>query len=122
MVLKKIEFSICPNPDCERPFENLIVIYDKSKNPAERFYGCPHCFFKMDPTVTGSLKNIEKVVEGEEPNTDTPSEEGSVSNCPESFGYLADHISTSIIPRQCLDCERMDNCMKDITARKINKR
>jgi hypothetical protein len=116
--LKKLQFSICPNPDCKRSFENLIVIYDRSKNPPEKFYGCPYCFFKLDPTITGSLKKIEKIVKGEEPSNVTPSEEEIVSNCPEYFGYLADHISKSIIPRQCLNCEKMDNCMKNHNGNK----
>ena len=113
LVLKKVKRSICPNPECERPFENLIVITDQSKNPPEKFYGCPNCFFKIDPTVTDSLKKIEKMIEVEEMMNVNPLEEMIVSNCPEYFGYLADSIKNSIIPRQCLDCEKMDDCLKN---------
>lgn len=112
MVLKKVKLSICSNPDCQRPFENLIIISDRSKNPYEKFYGCPNCFFKMDPTVTDSLKNIEKVIELEEPINGGPLEETIVSNCPKYFGYLADNIANSIISIKCLDCEKMGDCMR----------
>jgi hypothetical protein len=113
MVLKKLQFSVCPNPTCGRSFENLIVIHDQSKKPAERFYACPHCFFKLDPTVTCSLKRIEKVIEEQEPNQVTLSEEEIGTNCPKYFGYLADYIHKSIIPRECLDCAKMSDCMKN---------
>ena len=112
MVLKKVKLNICPNPDCQRPFENLIVINDRSKNPYEKFYGCPNCFFKMDPTITDSLKNIENMVEVEEPMNVNLLEEAIITNCPKYFGYLADNIMNAIIPIKCLDCEKMDNCMR----------
>ena len=44
MVLEKLQFNVCPNSNCGRPFESLIVIHDQSKKPAENYYGCPHCF------------------------------------------------------------------------------
>ena len=116
--MKKVQFNVCPNPNCGRSFENLIIIYDKSKNPALRYYGCPYCFYKLDPTVISSPKKNEKIVEVEAIRNITPPEEEIISNCPEYFGYLADHISKSIIPRQCLDCEKMDKCIKNKNATK----
>ena len=110
-MMKKVEMSICPNPICEKAFENLIVIDDNSKKPPEKFYGCPFCFFKLDPIITSSLKKIEKMVDEETPCV-THLEEEIVSNCPRHLGYLADHFSDSVIPIQCLDCEKMNDCMK----------
>lgn len=118
---KKVQLNICPNPNCEKAFDQLIIICDQSKNPTEKFYGCPHCFFKLDPTVTGSLKKIEKMIKVD-PSHVTPLNKESVSDCPKFFGYLYENFSNSIIPRKCLDCEKMDECMKKIMPIKNNKR
>ena len=107
-VLKKIQLNICPNPECQKTFGNLIVVHDKSKDPAEIFYGCPYCFFKLDPTATNVLKKIEKLVKIE---TSCNSSKKEIVNCPHFFGYLSDQFSNSIITKQCLDCEKMSNCI-----------
>ncbi len=111
-MLKKVQSNECPNSKCNAYFENLIVIYDKSKNPVEKFYGCPYCFSKIDTTETISPKNNEKTLEVEKPSRVTNSEEVKSSNCPKYFGYLAEYFSKSIIPIECLDCEKMTDCMK----------
>lgn len=67
----------------------------------------------MDPTVTDSLRKIEKMTEIDEPVSVNPLEEVIVSNCPEYFGYLAESIMNSIIPIKCLECEKMDECLKN---------
>jgi len=67
----------------------------------------------MDPTVTDSLKMMEDMIEVEEPLNVNPLKEVIDANCPEYFGYLADTIRNSIIPRKCLDCEKMDDCIKN---------
>lgn len=108
-MLKKIQLNICPNPDCQKKFENLILVHDKSKEPAEIFYGCPYCFFKLDPTATNVLKKIEKMVEIKESYSSSKKE--IVSNCPHYFGYLSEHFRDSIIPKQCLECEKMSSCI-----------
>ena len=109
-MMKKVHLHLCPNPDCEKAFENLILINNKSEDLNEKFYGCPFCFLKLDPTVIGSLKKIEKIIEEPENNI---SIEDKVSNCPHYFGYLAQHFSNSIITKQCLDCKKMDSCIKN---------
>jgi hypothetical protein len=109
-VLKKIQLNICPNPSCQKTFENLIIIHDKSKMPAEIFYGCPYCFFKLDPTATNVLKKIEKIIEVRT-SCNLSSKKETISNCPHHFGYLNDHFSDSIIPKQCLECKKMSSCM-----------
>lgn len=109
-MMKKIQLHLCPNPECEKAFKDLILINNKSEDLSEKFYGCPFCFLKLDPTVIGSLKKIEKIIQ--EPDI-TPSIEEEMSNCPHYFGYLFEHFSKSILTRQCLDCKKMDKCMKN---------
>jgi hypothetical protein len=109
-ILKKVRTYVCPNPKCEKPFKKLIVVYDKSKTPAEIFYGCPNCFFKLDPTITDSLKKIEKFVEVEI-SSSLVSEHEIISNCPHYLGYLSTHFSESLISKQCLDCKKMSECI-----------
>ena len=47
-LLKEPELIKCPNPECGREIEELIVINDMSTRPIKRYYGCPHCFFEVD--------------------------------------------------------------------------
>jgi hypothetical protein len=110
-MMKKVQFYMCPNPECQKAFENLILIYNKSEDQPEKFYGCPYCFLKLDPTVIDTFKKIEKIVE--KPDT-IPSLEEEISDCPHYFGYLAKNFASSIITKHCLDCKKMDNCMKNI--------
>lgn len=107
--MKKIQLYICPNPECEKAFENLILINNKSEEIPEKFYGCPFCFLKLDPTILKSLKKIEKVIE--EPENILPLEK-EMPKCPHHFGYLSEHFHNSIITSQCLACKKMDDCMK----------
>jgi hypothetical protein len=109
-MLKKIQLNICPNPSCQKTFENLIIIHDESKMPAEIFYGCPYCFFKLDPTATNVLKKMEKVIEVKI-SCNSSSKKETIPNCPHYFGYLFEHFSDSIIPKQCLECEKMSSCI-----------
>jgi hypothetical protein len=110
-VLRKVQSNICPNPICKASFENLFVIYDKSKKPVRKYYGCPYCFFEIDPTKTLSLKKNNNT-QVNEPHCFDRLEEVKISNCPKYFGYLADYFSNSIIPIECLDCKKMAGCMK----------
>ena len=112
-MLKKIKLNVCPNPDCQRSFENLIIIYDKSKIPNEKYYGCPHCLSELDPTVTSAMKKIEKMVEVEICDNPSLEKKVDVSNCPKYLGYLHEHFKDSIIPIQCLDCKEMSDCIGD---------
>jgi hypothetical protein len=111
-MMKKIKLNVCPNPDCQRSFEDLIVVCDKSKNPNENYYGCPCCLFKIDPTTTYALKQIEKMIEVALPCSKSP-DEICIPNCPKYFGYLYEHFKDSLLPYQCLDCDKMSDCIGD---------
>ena len=109
-MLKRIQKYVCPNPNCQKSFENLIIVHDKSKIPVENFYACPYCFFKLDPTVINSLKKIQEFIEVKI-NPKLTSEK-NISNCPHYFGYLSKHFNDSIILKKCLDCEKMSKCLE----------
>lgn len=118
-MLETIKLNSCPNPDCKRSFENLIVVKDNSKSPAELFYACPYCLTKLDPTATEVLQKQEmpffKVepnkIETPSPKTEsTPTNNENPENCPYYFGYLSLHYKDSLIPQQCLTCTKMLDC------------
>ena len=102
---KEQEIFICPNPKCKTFFENPILIFDRSKNPNEEFYGCPHCFSKVETSETISINKDQKIIKAEKL--------GSINNCPKYFGYLANNYTKSIISIECLSCEKMTECVKD---------
>jgi len=45
---KELELITCPNPACQEKIRELIVVSNVSTKPVERYYACPHCFFKLD--------------------------------------------------------------------------
>ncbi|MEJ2241862.1 MAG: hypothetical protein P8Y18_06950 [Candidatus Bathyarchaeota archaeon] len=102
-MLKEPKIVICPNPKCKTVFGNLLLILDKSKNPTEKYYGCPNCFFKVELSETVSLNEIGK----------NETKKPSSHNCTKYFGYLASNYTKSIIPIECLSCEKMVECVKD---------
>ena len=65
--MPKLELIICPNPKCHREIEQLIVVSDVSTIPVERYYACPHCFFKLDVIAAQLQKEKEKKRKEEPP-------------------------------------------------------
>jgi len=39
----------CPNPKCHRKIEEPVLLNNLSTTPAEHYYACPNCFFKLPP-------------------------------------------------------------------------
>jgi DNA-directed RNA polymerase subunit RPC12/RpoP len=115
-MLKKVQLNTCPNPKCQRTFENLIDVHDKSKTPTLNYYACPYCLFKLDPIAKNTSTTIEKIEVQRSGSLD--SEQEIIVNCPQHFGYLADHFSDSIIMSQCLECKRMFDCIKNVTDKR----
>ena len=56
---KKIQLNSCPNPKCEKKFENLIIVHDNSQKASDKYYACPYCLMKLDPIATQILKKEE---------------------------------------------------------------
>lgn len=114
-MLKEPERITCPNPRCQTTFENLIVVSDKSKTPAKRYYGCPHCLMHLDiVSVTAKRKEkketSEDTSECEKPETkvDTP------PGCPHHFGYLSIRAKDEKILQECLTCRKVLECLLQI--------
>lgn len=96
-----VQYNVCPK--CGKSFEKLIEITDNSRNPADIFYGCPCCYSKLETSQTISMKKIEKKIEVIQTK--------SGAECPKYFGYLADYFCKEIMPTECLDCKKMNDCM-----------
>jgi len=96
-----VQYNVCPK--CGKSFEKLIIITDKSKNPPDQFYGCPCCYSKLESTESASMKKIEKKIEVIKTKSGV--------ECPKYFGYLADSFCKKIMPTECLDCTKMNDCM-----------
>lgn len=97
-----VQYNICPK--CGKSFEKLIIITDNSKTPPGQYYGCPCCFSKLETSETISMKKIEKKIEVVETE--------SGFECPQYFSYLAENLGKEIMPKECLDCNKMTDCMK----------
>ena len=102
-MISTIQCNICPK--CGRSFEKLIEVTDNSKTPADKFYGCPSCYSKLETSKTISIEKIEKKIDIIETT--------SGLECPKYFGYLADYFCKAILPIECLDCKKMTDCMKN---------
>jgi len=113
---KEIELFTCPNPECHEKIEELIVVSDVSTIPVERYYACPHCLIKLDVSFAELLKQEGKKRKEEPPvkppEKEKPSEEekGS-SKCAGYLGYLASLSENEPIPRECLVCLKVLDCV-----------
>ena len=110
-MLTKKTLNVCSNPNCQKKFENIILIYDHSKNPPDRYYGCPFCFFKLDPVTVQKLTINEVLIEETCEPMKNPPEDDVQESCPKYFGYLNNHYKDTVISKECLLCSRMSGCM-----------
>jgi hypothetical protein len=116
---KELELITCPNPECQEKIRELIVVSDVSTKPVERYYACPRCFFKLD-VISAQFLREEKMrehAEEEKKRTEEPSvkppekEERGPSGCSHDFGYLASLPEDVPIPRECLVCPKVLDCV-----------
>ena len=119
---KELESITCPNPECQEKIGELVVVSDVSTIPVERYYACPHCFFKLDVISAQFLMEeeirtrTEEEKKRKEPSVKPPEKEKiGPSGCPHDFGYLASLPEDEPIPRKCLVCPKVLDC-----AMKIN--
>jgi hypothetical protein len=112
-MLKKIQIYRCPNPKCQRKIRNFILVHDHSKKPADNYYGCPYCLFKLDPTATQVLKEEVLVEETTEPEKTTLKRE-IPPGCPQYLGYLFVRSKDAKIPQECLICLRILDCTRKL--------
>jgi hypothetical protein len=93
--------------------ENFILIHDHSKKPADIYYGCPYCLFKLDPTATQVLQTKEIVFEEKKEPKKAFLKREIPTGCPQYFGYLSIHSKDANIPQECLICPKMLDCAKN---------
>ena len=114
---KELELFSCPNPECHEKIEELIVVSDVSTTPVERYYACPHCLTKLDVVFAELLKREEKKRKEESPVKPPEMEEKvlkgeeSPKECPHHFGYLASRVKDAPIPKECLVCLKVLDCV-----------
>jgi len=116
---KELELITCPNPACQEKIRELIVVSNVSTKPVERYYACPHCFFKLDVLSAQFLREqkIREHAKGEKKRKEESSaklperEERAPSGCPHSFGYLASLPEGVPVPRECLSCSEVLDCV-----------
>ena len=120
---KELELITCPNPECQEKIRELIVVSDVSTKPVERYYACPHCFFKLD-VLSAQFLREEKMREHaeeekkrrEEPSVKPPEKkEKGPSRCAGYLGYLSSLPKNKPIPQECLTCPRVLDCAMKIS-------
>jgi len=104
----ELRVIICPNPECHRKIEEPILLSDLSTAPAQQYYACPHCFIKLD-VISTQPQNEEK--EEEPPVKPLEREEKGPSRCAGYFGYLASRQENAPIPKECLTCPKVLDCV-----------
>ncbi len=116
-MLKEPELIVCPNPKCQAVFENLIVVSDKSKMPAERYYGCPNCLMNLDVVSVTAKKKEEKESKTDTSESEKPETEVDIPpGCPHHLGYLSTRGKDEDILQECLTCKRVLECLLQIKS------
>jgi len=110
------ELIICPNSKCRKKIEEPILLSDLSTASAEQYYACPHCFIKLPVISTQHEKEEEEKTKEEEPLVKPPEkEEKGPSRCAGYLGYLASRPENAPIPKECLTCPKVLDCVMEIS-------
>jgi len=118
------ELIICPNSKCRKKIEKPILLSDLSTPSAEKYYACPHCFVKLDLISTRPQKEKEekkkeeppvKSLEEEELLVKPSEEEKGPSRCAGYLGYLSSRPENAPIPKECLTCPKVLDCVMKIS-------
>ncbi len=99
--------TVCPNPKCGKMFEEPLLLRDLSKNPAERYYVCPHCIIKLDD-FAGEYQEKASQVSVKHPEE---LKEKNSSPCTHHVGYLKTVPKGGPVPDGCLTCPELLRCM-----------
>lgn len=85
---------------------------DLSTARAEKYYACPHCLSKLDVISTQPQNQKEERKKKERPPVKPPEkEEKGSSTCAGYLGYLASHPIDAPIPKECLVCPKVLDCV-----------
>ena len=93
----------CPNPECRKKFDQLIMLVDHTKVPRETYYACPHCKSRIDVVFDKESLKFR--------NKSASIRREKHSSCPHYFGYLKLFTRGAQIPEECLTCKRLTECM-----------
>ena len=110
-MLVEESLKVCSNSNCQKKFENLMLILNYSKSPIDRYYGCPYCFFKINSVNVQKLETNETLIEEACKSQKITSENNVHGRCLQYFGYLNNHYKDIILSKECLLCYRMSDCM-----------
>jgi hypothetical protein len=100
------ELIICPNPKCHKKIKEPILLSNVSATPAEQYYVCPHCFVKLDAVSAQPQKQEEEL-----PVEPPEEQEKGPSRCAGYLGYLASRSEDAPIPKECLICPKVLDCV-----------
>ena len=107
----KVQTYSCPNPKCQKKFDGPIIAHDNSKIPAQVYYACPYCLFKLDPTTIQVLKKEEiSADEKIETKMRVIPEREIPPGCPQYLGYLSVRTKDANIPQECFICPKILDC------------
>ena len=96
--------------ECEQEFRRPLVAKILSHGPACTYYACPHCLTEVPRTINQQSKRNRKTCTSEEATSVSATPEGN-ADCQHYFGYLKKRPKDTVIPDDCLTCEKMIECM-----------
>ncbi|UCD27145.1 MAG: hypothetical protein JSV75_03265 [Candidatus Bathyarchaeota archaeon] len=109
---EKLGLITCPNLKCHRTIEQPILLSNLSTSQVEQYSVCPYCFIQLDPISTQLKTQKEEKTEGYAPLVESlEEEEKSPSVCAGYLGYLSTFPKNKSIPRECLICPRVLDCV-----------
>lgn len=130
----KSQSFTCSNPECERVFDNPIIVQDLSSTDKSSYYACPYCLTEIvvEGTSHGEDKKVKRKRKGTkiEETKAEPLKEESVKpsdelflkehECPYYFGYLNQRSKGEEIPEECLTCKKIVQCMLTKVAHEVD--
>jgi hypothetical protein len=112
---RTLEPIICPNPECHKKIEELVIVNDLSTTPPEQYYACSHCYLKLD-WISTQLQKEKETERKEEPQIKQikMGKKGS-SRCHQYFGFLWMRAymrgGNAPVPQECLGCPIVIDCV-----------
>lgn len=103
----EVELIVCPN--CHKKIKELIAVSDLSKKTVEKYFACPHCFAKLDE-VSPQLQTHKKEKEASKVKPREKRERFPL-RCAGYFGYLASRPVDAPLPKECLNCPKVMDCI-----------
>ncbi len=103
----ELELIACPN--CHKKIKELIAVSDLSKKTVEKYYACPHCFAKLDEI--SPQPQARKKEKDEFKAKPLKKRERLPLRCAGYFGYLASRPMDAPLPKECVNCPKVMDCI-----------